>query len=100
MKHSSKQSLLNTPPPSHQEDIRIISWSNICQIQISKGIERKQNIDGNQEQQGPVMNWWKLTLNNPKLDVTIYAYAKFGQNPFIRSQDIERKWNSDMSQGP
>ena len=48
-------------------------------------------------------------LNNPKLDVVnIYAYAKyvsindyanFGQNPFIRSQDIERKRNSDVIQG-
>ena len=38
------------------------------------------------------MNIQKLTLNNPKLDVVnIYAYAKFGLNPFIRSQDTEWK---------
>ena len=28
------------------------------------------------------------------------AYAKFWQNPSIRSQDIVRKWNSDVNQGP
>ena len=44
----------------------------------------------------------KLTLkNNPKLDVVnIDAYAKFGQNPFICSQDMEQKQNSDIIQGP
>ena len=48
-----------------------------------------------------ILNWRKLTLNNPKLDVVnIYAYAKFGKNPFICSQDIERKLNSDIIQGP
>ena len=31
-------------------------------------------------------------LNNPNLDlVNIYVYAKFGQIPSIRSQDIEQK---------
>ena len=48
-----------------------------------------------------VLNWRKLTLNNPKLDVVnIDQYAKFGQNPFLHSQDIERKQNSDIIQGP
>ena len=43
----------------------------------------------------------KLTLNNPKLDVVnIYAYAKFGKNPSICSQDTERKRNSDIIQVP
>ena len=46
------------------------------------------------------MNWWKWTLNNPKLDVVnVNAYAKFGQNPFICSQDIEQKQNSYAIQG-
>ena len=49
MKRGSKQRLLNTPRIVH---ISIISC-NICQIHISKDIECKQNIDGNQEQQGP-----------------------------------------------
>ena len=45
------------------------------------------------------MNWQKLLHNNPSLDyVNINAYAKFGQNPSIRSQDIERKQNSDINQ--
>ena len=39
--------------------------------------------------------------NNPNLDlVSINAYAKFGQNPSICSQDIERKQNSDLNKGP
>ena len=48
-----------------------------------------------------VLNWRKLTVNNPKLDVVnINAYEKFGQNPFLHSHDIERKQNSDIIQGP
>ena len=40
-------------------------------------------------------------LNNLKLNVvSINEYANFGQNPFIRSQDIVRKQNSDIIQGP
>ena len=31
--------------------------------------------------------------------VSINAYAKFGQKPSNSSQDIERKWNSDINQG-
>ena len=44
-----------------------------------------------------VINKQKLMLNNPNIDVVnIDAYAKFGQNPFIRSLDIEQKRNSDI----
>ena len=32
--------------------------------------------------------------------VNINSFAKFGENPFIRSQDIERKLISDIIQGP
>ena len=40
-------------------------------------------------------------FNNPKLEVmNINAYVKFGQNPFIHSQDSERKRNSNVIQGP
>ena len=43
----------------------------------------------------------KWMFNNPKLDViNINAYVKFGQNPLIHSQDIERKQNFDVFQGP
>ena len=39
-----------------------------------------------------VLNWQKLTLYYPKLDVVnINAYAKFGQNQLKFSQDTERK---------
>ena len=42
-----------------------------------------------------VLNWRKLMLNNPKLDViNINAYAKFGQNPSKFSQDTEQKRKS------
>ena len=42
----------------------------------------------------------KLMCNNPNLNVfNINAYAKFGQIPSTISQDIERKWNSDVNQG-
>ena len=42
----------------------------------------------------------KMTGNNPKLDhVNVYVHTKFGQILSIRSQDIERKRNSDVNQG-
>ena len=48
-----------------------------------------------------VINLWNLTRNNPNLDlVNTNAYANFGQLPFICVQDIERKQNSDINQGP
>ena len=43
----------------------------------------------------------KMTGNNPKLDlVNIDVLTKFGRILSIRSQDIERKRNSDVNQGP
>ena len=43
----------------------------------------------------------KMTSNNPKLDlVNVDAHTKFGQILSIYSQDIERKQNSDVNQGP
>ena len=43
----------------------------------------------------------KMTGYNPKLDVVnVDVYTKFGQILSIRSQDIERKQNSDVNQGP
>ena len=43
----------------------------------------------------------KMTGNNPKLDlVNVDVHTKFGQILTIRSQDIERKRNSDINQGP
>ena len=43
----------------------------------------------------------KMTGNHPKLDlVNVDVHTKFGQILSIRSQDIERKRNSDINQGP
>ena len=43
----------------------------------------------------------KMTGNNPKLDVVnVDVYTKFGQILSIRSQDIERKRNYAVNQGP
>ena len=42
-----------------------------------------------------------ITRNNPKLDhVNVGVHTKFGPILSIRSQDIERKRNSDVNQGP
>ena len=43
----------------------------------------------------------KMTGNNPKLDlVNDDGHTKFGRILSIRSQDIERKRNSDVNIGP
>ena len=43
----------------------------------------------------------KMTGNNPKLDlVNVDVHTKFGLIRSIHSQDIERKRNSDVNQGP
>ena len=43
----------------------------------------------------------KMTGNNPKLDlINVDVHTKFGQILSICSQDIERKQNSDINQGP
>ena len=43
----------------------------------------------------------KMTGNNPKLDLAnVNEHTKFGHILSIGSQDIERKQNSDVNQGP
>ena len=43
----------------------------------------------------------KMTGNNPKLDlVNVDVHTKYGQILSLRSQDIERKQNSDVNPGP
>ena len=43
----------------------------------------------------------KMTGNNPKLDlVNVDVHTKFSRILSICSQDIERKRNSDINQGP
>ena len=42
-----------------------------------------------------------MTCNNPKLDlVNMNAYIKFGENMSNTSQDIDRKRNFGVNQGP
>ena len=42
-----------------------------------------------------------MTCNDPKLDlVNMNAYIKFGENSSSSSQDIERKLNFSVNQGP
>ena len=68
----------------------------------SQDIERKQNSDVNQGQgHNSVKILRKMTGNNPKLDlVNVDVHTKFGRILSICSQDIERKRNSDVNQGP
>ena len=47
------------------------------------------------------INFGKMTCNNPKLDlVNVNAFLKFGERMSSSSQDIERKQNLDVNQGP
>ena len=66
-------------------------------LKILNGNEILTSFNG----RNSVTNCQKWTLNNPKLDFfNINACATFGQNPFIHTQDIVRKRNSDVIQGP
>ena len=48
-----------------------------------------------------VANLRNLTLYNPNLDlINVNVYIKFGQILSIGSQDIERKRNFGINQGP
>ena len=48
-----------------------------------------------------VANLRKMTLYNPNLDlITVNVYTKFGLILSIGSQDIERKQNFEINQGP
>ena len=48
-----------------------------------------------------VKNLRKMTGNNPNEDlVNVDVHTKFGQILSIHSQDIQRKQNSDVNQGP
>ena len=70
-----------------------------CQfvLKILSGKEVLKSIKG----RNSVKNLRKMTGNNPKLDlVNDDLHTKFGWILSIRSQDIERKRNSDVNQGP
>ena len=67
----------------------------------SQHIERKRNSDVKSIKGcNSVKILQKMTGNNPKLDlVNVDVHTKFGRILSIRSQDIERKRNSDVNQG-
>ena len=70
-----------------------------CQLvlKILRGNEILTSIKG----RNSVKILRKMTGNNPKLDlVDDDVHTKFGRILPIRSQDIERKRNSDVNQGP
>ena len=71
----------------------------ICQVvlKILSGNEISAYIKGHNS--GTIFR--KMTCNNPKLDpVNMNAYIKFGENMSSSSQDIERKQNFGVNQGP
>ena len=48
-----------------------------------------------------VANLRKMTIYTPNVDlVNDHVYTKFGKILSIHSQDIEKKLNSDVNQGP
>ena len=66
-------------------------------LKILSGNEILTSIKGHNS----VANLQKLKLYNPNLDlVNANVYTNFGKILFIGSQDIERKQNSDINQGP
>ena len=78
----------------HTKFGRILS---ICSQDIERGYEILASIQG----LNTVKILRKMTGNNPKLDlVNDDVHTKFGLILSIRSQDIERKQNSDVNQGP
>ena len=70
-----------------------------CQLvlKILSGNEFLTSIKG----RNSVANLRKMTLYNPNLDlINGNVYTKFSSILSIGSQDIERKRNSDINQGP
>ena len=66
-------------------------------LKILSGNEILTSIKGHNS----VANLRKMTLYNPNLDlVDANVYTKFGKILSIGSQDIERKRNSVINQGP
>ena len=80
-------------------DARKKRMVRFCQfiLKILSGNEILTSIKG----RNALKIYRKITGNNPKLDiVNVDVHKKFGQILSIRSQDIERKRNSDVNQGP
>ena len=78
----------------HTKFGRILS---ICSRKILSGKEILTSIKG----RNSVKILQKIPGNNPKLDhVNVDVHTKFGRILSMCSQDIERKRNSDVNQGP
>ena len=66
-------------------------------LKILSGNEILTSIKGHKS----VANLRNLALYNPNLDIiNVNVYTKFGYILSIGSQDIKRKRNSDINQGP
>ena len=77
----------------------ILNLVGFCQfvLKILSGNEILTSIKGRYS----VKILRNMTGNNPKLDlVNVDGHTEFGRILSIRSQDIERKQNSDVNQGP
>ena len=77
----------------------IQNFDGFCQffLKILSGNEILTSIKG----RNSVKILRKMTGNHPRLDlVNDDVHTKFGRILSIRSQDIERKRNSDVNQGP
>ena len=77
----------------------IQNFDGFCQfvLKILSGNEILTSIKG----RNSVKILRKMMGNNPRLDlVNDDVHTKFGWILSIRSQDIERKQNSDVNQGP
>ena len=79
--------------------LRIQNLVGFCQfiLKILSGNKILTSIKG----RNSVKILRKMMGNNPKLDlVNVDVHTKFSWILSIRSQDIERKRNSDINQGP
>ena len=66
-------------------------------LKILSGNEILTSIKG----RNSVENLRNLTVHNPNLDtINVNVYTKFGYIQSICSQDIERKQNFEINQGP
>ena len=80
-------------------DARKKRMVRFCQfiLKILSGNEILTSIKG----RNALKIYRKITGNNPKLDiVNVDVHTKFGQILSSHSQDIKRKRNSDVNQGP
>ena len=84
---------------SNIDNVHIKAYIQSCPfvLKILSGNKILTSIKGHNS----VINYEKITGNNPNLDlVNINALIKFGEIISICSRDIERKRKTDINQGP